>query len=201
MRLTRLLALLSVPLLTLMLPAGIAEASDNSGRHICISGHTSQCLDLSNDSFTTDNYVWVFGTNGAGLGWQLHLDGYVCTGGSCGAVWPFPNGSGLNSKYSGRPVYTIEKTQGSTGTNGCLGEFSAPGPSYAASWETCDSTKSDLWVYASNQHLVSVNISSISANGAVYFSSWLSAACTQDKCSVIVAPDDPYYPYGTWVFT
>jgi hypothetical protein len=182
------------------LTGGIAQAADNQGTHICLESSTNSCLNLPGDKFVEDNYLIIFGAGAIGLGWQINQTGTVCSGGTCGAIWPFPSGSGLNTKYNGRPVYTIKKTQGS-GTNGCLGEVSAPGPSFAAAWEPCSSSKADLWVYSADQYLVSVNISSMSTNGAVYFASSLAAAATGNNASVIVAPEvDPFWPYVRWVF-
>jgi hypothetical protein len=139
---------------------GMAMASDNSGNHICLTSASGSCVDLENDSFTNQNPVWVFGSNGSGLGWNMDKIKDVCEGGSCGSPWPFASGSGLNTHYSGRPVYEILKTQGSSGTNGYLvglrteqAHFGEP------QWESGSNGDYGLWVYSSDNYLVNVGLS------------------------------------------
>jgi len=55
-----------------------AFAADNRGQTICLSNGSNQCLDLKDDTFTTDqSIIWYNVNQGKGLGWNLAKQGTV----------------------------------------------------------------------------------------------------------------------------
>src|SRR5215472_15505578 len=84
------------------LSAAPAQASDNNGVYICIlpgGMADASCADLKDDSFTNGNPIWMWDyASGNGLGWNFAKVGTVSSTG------PFWGGSGLNTRYDGRPI-------------------------------------------------------------------------------------------------
>ena len=198
-RLAAIVALASAVLIGLF--SGTALASDNSGQHICLTNASGSCLDLSNDSFTNGNTVWMFDSSGGGLGWQVTDTGKdVCDGGSCGNPWPFTSGTGLNTAYNGDAIYVIHKTQGTTQLNGCLSGSALEGggipgqPTWSAYCQ--DNSGFNLyWVKDSGGRLVSVDISNRSRTAEV-----MSATGTANYSAVYLVPPGTSGYWQRWTF-
>jgi hypothetical protein len=167
--LNRVLALTAASTLALAFMTGTASAADNRGTHICLTGNKA-CLNLKNDNFSDADYpVVLYGPKGKGLGWQLAKD--VCGGGACGKARPFAPGTGLNSKYNGRPIYVIWKTRGSK-RDGCIVDNGGDGVAFTADWVKFKPGQRNswcggngpyrwkgLWVYSKAHFLASVGFS------------------------------------------
>jgi hypothetical protein len=135
------------------LPATTAMA--NSVQYLCISSTLpAQCADLpvftQGDTLIMENSSHPYG---AGLGWIASY-----TGNNVSSNWPFTSGSGLNTRYNGRPIYMIEKST-STGHDGCIWGNTSP---FNAEWNFCNSgNNADWWVKSSYHYWVNVGVSNI----------------------------------------
>jgi len=113
---------LAVAALTLSLAglATVATASparaQGSNLAICYNNH---CMNKWNNGST----IRFYGYNNGGIvnnGWGYITVAHVSNG-TGGLIWPFTNGSGLNSRYNTRPVLQFGfNAAGGSDTNGCL---------------------------------------------------------------------------------
>jgi hypothetical protein len=153
--------------------AGLIAATDNNGTHICLASDTSFCLDLQNDTFSTNQpiYLWNVNDNPHGDGWNLNpvSTGVVCDGQSgapCnGSYGPF-NSHTTDQRYAGDPVLNIEKTT-STGHNGCIGyDPNAQQNLGELAWAHCGGTgTTTVWVQSEYGDYVSVLYTNTGLNG------------------------------------
>ncbi|HEY1920342.1 MAG TPA: hypothetical protein VGH27_32640 [Streptosporangiaceae bacterium] len=106
-------SIIGVTAVTLGLAAPAAHASNPARYNICTTGSVNQCLNNTAGRATNGNIIqfWAYGTQGEpNNDWHYVLQGYVSNGGKTG-IWPFTDGSGLNNRYDGLPVYQLQWSQ------------------------------------------------------------------------------------------
>jgi hypothetical protein len=95
-----------------------ANAAYAQGSNLAIC-YNNQCM----NNWNAAGSIRFYGYNNGGIinnGWGQRLQGHVSNGAG-GVIWPFTNGTGLNSRYNGRPVYAFGfNAAGHQTANQCL---------------------------------------------------------------------------------
>jgi hypothetical protein len=148
------------------LGTGITAASAQSfPDNICIpqggTGNATQCMNDWNGNLTQGAQAVRFYHYGNSGGFNAIDVQYVGTIDTSGSFQPFDNGSGLNTRYNGRPVYKFAWWRNGGPTNTCIAGYSYNANSFN---EACNvsSGQNQLWfAYTSYSDLVSVGSSNL----------------------------------------